>query len=163
LRAASTAVLSASQNHGNGISVDAMAWIPGDRGGLASSLVLSGAVLARCHASSPRHGDGRDQAVREKSVSDIEDVHAVILEIDGAFSVIAGGQPRVESALAMSSARVDFANALELTRLGVQHASRVPKHVPHSCTPPRNQVVLRADVLVVTRFRRTGQPRSSEL
>jgi uncharacterized membrane protein YcaP (DUF421 family) len=38
------------------------------------------------------------QAIRERGVSDIEDVHAVILEIDGAFSVIAGGQPRTESA-----------------------------------------------------------------
>jgi len=39
------------------------------------------------------------QAIRERGVSDIEDVHAVILEIDGAFSVITGRQRRTESAL----------------------------------------------------------------
>lgn len=39
------------------------------------------------------------QAIRENGVSDIEEVHAVVLEIDGAFSVITGGQRRTESAL----------------------------------------------------------------
>jgi uncharacterized membrane protein YcaP (DUF421 family) len=39
------------------------------------------------------------QAIRENGVSDIEDVHAVILEIDGAFSIITGGRRRTESAL----------------------------------------------------------------
>jgi uncharacterized membrane protein YcaP (DUF421 family) len=39
------------------------------------------------------------QAIREHGVSEIEDVHAVILEIDGAFSIITSGRSRTESAL----------------------------------------------------------------
>jgi hypothetical protein len=37
------------------------------------------------------------QAIREHKPSDLEEMHAVILEIDGAFSVIAGGQRRTKA------------------------------------------------------------------
>jgi uncharacterized membrane protein YcaP (DUF421 family) len=39
------------------------------------------------------------KAIREQGISDIEQVQAVILEIDGSFSVISGGKRRTESAL----------------------------------------------------------------